>query len=102
MVEVCEQTKTKNQMLDQSIEQYKEVYIKARREFDKVINVRLALIFLVSCADVRSVKSVGRHIGDDVPPPAGPGPGGPGRGNGGGGGGPGGGAYCADSESGFR
>ena len=47
MVEVCEQSKTKNQMLDQSIEQYKEVYIKARREFDKVINVRLALI--VSC-----------------------------------------------------
>lgn len=39
MVEVCEQTKSKNDMLDQSIEQYKEVYIKARREFDKVINV---------------------------------------------------------------
>ena len=40
MVEVCEQTKTKNDMLAQSIDQYKEVYIKARREFDKVINVR--------------------------------------------------------------
>lgn len=41
MVEVCERTKTKTAMLDQSIEQYKEVFIRARREFDKVISVCL-------------------------------------------------------------
>ena len=39
MVEVCERSRTKDDMLEQSIAQYKEVYIKARREFDKVINV---------------------------------------------------------------
>lgn len=39
MVEVCERTKTKNDMLVQSIEQYKEVFVKARADFHKVINV---------------------------------------------------------------
>lgn len=39
MIEVCEQAKTKQQMLEQSIEQYKEVFIKARREFDKIVTV---------------------------------------------------------------
>ncbi|THH02191.1 hypothetical protein EW145_g6782 [Phellinidium pouzarii] len=37
MVEVCERTKSKNDMLAQSIDQYKEVFIKARREFNKVV-----------------------------------------------------------------
>ncbi|KAI5123889.1 hypothetical protein M0805_005705 [Coniferiporia weirii] len=81
MVEVCERTKSKNDMLVQSIEQYKEVFIKARREFDKVIN------------------SVGRYIegqeGGDADagnrPAGGPGGGRGGRGGGGGGGGRGGG-----------
>jgi DNA topoisomerase-3 len=39
MVEVCERTKTKNDMLIQAIEQYKEVFLKARRDFEKVITV---------------------------------------------------------------
>ncbi|TDL26071.1 prokaryotic type I DNA topoisomerase, partial [Rickenella mellea] len=38
MVQVCERTKSKNDMLVQSIDQYKEVYVIARREFDKVIS----------------------------------------------------------------
>ncbi|KAI0049973.1 prokaryotic type I DNA topoisomerase [Auriscalpium vulgare] len=44
MVEVCQGTKTKNDMLAESIDQYKEMFIKARREFQKVItNVRTRL-----------------------------------------------------------
>lgn len=41
MVQVCEGTKTKNDMLAQSIDQYKEMFIIARREFEKVITVCL-------------------------------------------------------------
>ncbi|EJD03211.1 prokaryotic type I DNA topoisomerase [Fomitiporia mediterranea MF3/22] len=37
MVQVCERTKSKHDMLEQSIEQYKEVFIRARREFDKIV-----------------------------------------------------------------
>jgi DNA topoisomerase III len=40
MVQVCEGTKSKNDMIDHSIVQYKEMFITARREFDKVISVR--------------------------------------------------------------
>jgi DNA topoisomerase-3 len=39
MVQVCEGTKTKQDMLAQSIEQYKDMYIRARGEFNKVITV---------------------------------------------------------------
>ncbi|EPQ56903.1 prokaryotic type I DNA topoisomerase [Gloeophyllum trabeum ATCC 11539] len=45
MVQVCERTKTKNDMLVESIEQYKDMFIKAKREFDKVIEVRPTLVF---------------------------------------------------------
>ncbi|KAI0066039.1 prokaryotic type I DNA topoisomerase [Artomyces pyxidatus] len=38
MVEVCQGTKTKNDMLVESIEQYKERYIKAKRDFVKVVS----------------------------------------------------------------
>ena len=41
MVQVCEGLKTKNDMLEQAINQYKEIYIKARSDFGKVINVSL-------------------------------------------------------------
>ncbi|KAL5524020.1 hypothetical protein ACEPAG_8193 [Sanghuangporus baumii] len=37
MTQVCERTKSKHEMLEQSIEQYKEVFIRARREFDKIV-----------------------------------------------------------------
>ncbi|KIM83269.1 hypothetical protein PILCRDRAFT_783465 [Piloderma croceum F 1598] len=42
MVQVCEGTKTKQDMLAQSIEQYKDMYIRARGEFNKVITVSSA------------------------------------------------------------
>ncbi|KAF8843023.1 prokaryotic type I DNA topoisomerase [Paxillus ammoniavirescens] len=38
MVQVCDGAKTKDEMLMQSIEQYKEMYVIAKREFDKVIS----------------------------------------------------------------
>ena len=41
MVQVCEGVKTKNDMLMESIGQYKEVFIRAKREFDKVVTVCL-------------------------------------------------------------
>ncbi|KAF8134539.1 DNA topoisomerase [Boletus edulis] len=67
MVQVCEGTKTKDGMLAQSIEQYKDMYVMAKREFDKVIeSVR------------RYIEGAGaRNAGN------GEGNGGPGRGAGG-------------------
>ena len=41
MVQVCERVRTKYEILDQSIEPYKEVYARARLEFEKVISVRI-------------------------------------------------------------
>ncbi|TFK44130.1 prokaryotic type I DNA topoisomerase [Crucibulum laeve] len=39
MVQVCERAVTKNDMLHQSIDQYKEMFIIAKREFNKVVTV---------------------------------------------------------------
>lgn len=39
MVQVCEGQKTRNDMLVESIDQYKEVYILAKRDFQKVMQV---------------------------------------------------------------
>ncbi len=55
MVEVCEQGReSKNDMLEQSIEQYKEVYIRARGEFNKIVDAstvgsKLVSVLLISC-----------------------------------------------------
>jgi DNA topoisomerase-3 len=43
MVQICEGTKTKHDMLAQSIEQYKDMFIRARGEFNKVVAVSLEL-----------------------------------------------------------
>ena len=45
MVNICEGTMTKNDMLVQSIEQYKEMYIRTRAEFERLVTVRM-LAFL--------------------------------------------------------
>lgn len=45
MVNICEGTMTKNDMLVQSIEQYKEMYIRTRAEFERLVTVRI-LAFL--------------------------------------------------------
>ncbi|KAG8819991.1 DNA topoisomerase [Serendipita sp. 399] len=37
MVQVCDRIKSKNDMLQESIDQYKEVFILVRREFDQVV-----------------------------------------------------------------
>jgi DNA topoisomerase III len=41
MVRVCQGTTTKHQMLAESIEQYKEVFVRARTQFEKVVAVRV-------------------------------------------------------------
>lgn len=41
MVQVCERTKTKNDMLQESIEQYKDMFLRAKGEFNKVIIVSI-------------------------------------------------------------
>ena len=45
MVEVCDRVKTKEDMLSQTVEQYKEVYIQARENFNKVVTVSTLVIF---------------------------------------------------------
>ncbi|KAF8149452.1 DNA topoisomerase [Crassisporium funariophilum] len=72
MVQVCEGTTTKNDMLDRSLDQYKEMFIIVKREFEKV------------------TSSVIRYLsgeGNDQHGPMGGGAGGGGGGPGGGGGG---------------
>jgi hypothetical protein len=44
MVQVCDRVKTKDDMLFESIEQYKEVFLLVRREFERVVQVRLPYI----------------------------------------------------------
>jgi DNA topoisomerase-3 len=45
MLRVCEGTSTKGDMLEQSIHQYKEMFVMAKREFAKVISVRAIPLF---------------------------------------------------------
>ena len=40
MVQVCQGTKTKNDMVVEAVEQYKEMFVKAKRDFEKVVAVR--------------------------------------------------------------
>jgi DNA topoisomerase-3 len=51
MVSVCERAKTKNDMLQESIEMYKDLYIRAKAEFNKVVTVSTA------CFSVRGPRS---------------------------------------------
>lgn len=84
MVQVCEGTITKDQMLVQSIQQYKDMYIMAKREFDKVIEVIPFALLLLSSIDMvlqsvrRYIEGAGARNADN-----GEGNGGPGRGGGG-------------------
>jgi DNA topoisomerase III len=39
MVQVCEGQKTKAQVLAETVEQYKDIYIRAKAEFGKVLEV---------------------------------------------------------------
>jgi len=40
---ICDGVATKNEVLQDSIEQYQEVYVKAKREFETVVQVRIWL-----------------------------------------------------------
>ncbi|ETW80507.1 hypothetical protein HETIRDRAFT_46055 [Heterobasidion irregulare TC 32-1] len=40
MVQVCQGTKTKNDMVVEAVEQYKEMFVKAKRDFEKVVAVK--------------------------------------------------------------
>ncbi|KAG9024460.1 DNA topoisomerase [Tulasnella sp. JGI-2019a] len=78
MVQVCEGTRTKNQMIDESIEQYKHVFILARNQFNTIVNTVRRYV---------SGEAGGPGGGgDDGSDDEGPGPGGGGRGRGGQGG----------------
>jgi DNA topoisomerase III len=39
MAAVCQRTKSKNDMIVEAIEQYKDMYVKAKANFAKVISV---------------------------------------------------------------
>ena len=43
MVAVCQGTKSKNDMIIEAVEQYKDMYVRARANFAKVISVRRIL-----------------------------------------------------------
>lgn len=48
MVEVCDRLKTKEDMLTQTVEQYKEVFVQARENFGKVVTVStIFVVFMV-------------------------------------------------------
>ena len=52
MVQVCEGTSSKNDMLVRSLDQYKNMYIIVKREFEKVTSVRSAFLWLIFATDV--------------------------------------------------
>jgi len=54
MVRVCEGAKSKAEMLTESIEQYREMYVLAKREFDKVVTVGGLAIH--QCCLIRTVS----------------------------------------------
>ena len=40
MVDICEGNKTKHEVMDESIERYKEMFMKTKIEFQKLMDVR--------------------------------------------------------------
>ena len=49
MVQVCEGTRSKNDMLVQSLDQYKDMYVIVKREFEKVTSVGSAFLLVDVC-----------------------------------------------------
>lgn len=82
MIQVCEGAKTKDEMLVQSIEQYKDMFVMAKREFNKVIEVNLLALLVFLLVDMTVLQSVRRYIEGAGAPNAGNDEGGPGRGGG--------------------
>jgi DNA topoisomerase-3 len=46
MVAVCQGTKSKNDMIVEAVEQYKDMYVKAKMNFAKVISVIIGVNFI--------------------------------------------------------
>ena len=44
MVSVCEGRKTKNQMIQENIERYREMFAKTRVEMQRILNVRETVV----------------------------------------------------------
>lgn len=40
MVQICDRIKSKEEMLEENIEKYKEVFMLARGDFERVVEVR--------------------------------------------------------------
>lgn len=49
MVEVCQGTKTKADMLHEALEQYQEMFMRARTNFARVVDVRLSCASVLIC-----------------------------------------------------
>lgn len=41
MFQICEGLRSKREVLDESVEQYREVFARSRRDFDRIIAVSL-------------------------------------------------------------
>ena len=55
MVEICQGQKSKNEVLAESIERYKEMFMKTKVEFQKLMQVRsLRSPPSICCNDVQS------------------------------------------------
>lgn len=52
MVQVCEGTRSKNDMLVRSLDQYKNMYVIVKREFEKVTSVGSAFLGSMFASDV--------------------------------------------------
>lgn len=53
MVQVCDGQATKMEMMTRSIEQYKEVFIRAKRQFHLVVEVRITSFALTSVTHIQ-------------------------------------------------
>lgn len=51
MVRICEGLKSKEDMLNEAIEQYKALFVKARGDFDLLIQVRRSVLSRAYCPD---------------------------------------------------
>ncbi|KAI0268849.1 DNA topoisomerase [Gloeopeniophorella convolvens] len=80
VVAVCEGTKTKNDMIVEAVDQYKDMYLKARTNFEKVISSKSVRRYIE-----RNGRPNGGGNNDDGEDPPGAPRGGRGRGNGRGG-----------------
>lgn len=49
MVAVCQGNKSKNDMIIEAVEQYKDMYVRARANFTKVISVMMDIAWNVDC-----------------------------------------------------